>query len=96
MFELGKWRGTRRCRIVLPPCPSYDVEGTESWLSDMERAGWRLTPEGFFGGLARFERAEPCAAAYRLDAAPKARKPGRQIPRRRGRRNGRKHRQKNG
>ena len=69
MSEVRKqWNGGRS-RIVMPPAPGWDVEGTESWLFDMEKAGWRLAKNGFFLGLARFERVEPGEAVYRLDAA---------------------------
>ena len=38
-----------RARILrLPPCPPYDLEGTESWLSEMAARGWRLEPDDFF------------------------------------------------
>ena len=45
----------------LPPCPPYEVESTESWLSDMAAQGWKLEPEAVERGLyavrwpARFE-----------------------------------------
>ena len=55
----------------LPPCPAYDVAGTERWLADMAARGLLLAPDGFFLGLATFERREPCAARYRLEAVPK-------------------------
>lgn len=53
----------------LPPCPDYDVEGTESWLEDMAREGWLLAQDGIFLGIASFERAGPQALRYRLAAA---------------------------
>lgn len=53
----------------LPPCPDYDVEGTESWLEDMARAGWLLAQDGIFLGMAAFERAQPQTLRYRLAAA---------------------------
>ncbi|MBQ6059354.1 MAG: DUF2812 domain-containing protein, partial [Clostridia bacterium] len=55
----------------LPPCPAYDVEGTESWLTDMAAQGWMLEKGSFFFGVASFEKAKPAAARYRLEAAPK-------------------------
>ncbi len=55
----------------LPPCPAYDVEGTERWLGDMAARGLLLAPDGFFLGFATFERRAPCAARYRLEAVPK-------------------------
>ena len=36
----------------LPPCPAYDVEGMESWLTDQEARGLRLSRDGFFAGFA--------------------------------------------
>ena len=55
----------------LPPCPPYDVEGTESWLSDMAANGWMLEKDSFFFGIASFEKKEPASVRYRLEAAPK-------------------------
>ena len=48
MGETGK-PGRRCLRPV--PCPDYDVEGMESWLSDMSARGLFLTEDGFFAGL---------------------------------------------
>lgn len=53
----------------LPPCPPYDVEGTESWLSDMAQEGWLLSEDGIFCGVATFEKAAPTNMKYRLTAA---------------------------
>ncbi len=55
----------------LPPCPAWDVEGTESWLTDQAAQGLMLTRDGFFAGFASFERTEPQDVRYRLEAAPK-------------------------
>lgn len=55
----------------LPPCPDYDVEGTESWLTDMAGQGLHLTKDGFFFGVATFEKGDPQEVRYRLEAAPK-------------------------
>ena len=55
----------------LPPCPSYDVEGMESWLSDLSSEGLFLTNDGFFCGLGHFERRAPQRMRYRLEPAPK-------------------------
>ena len=55
----------------LPPCPPYDVESTESWLSDMAAEGWMLEKDGFFLGFATFERKDPAPVRYRLEASPK-------------------------
>ena len=54
----------------LPPCPSYDAEGMESWLADLAGQGLFLCRDGFFAGVAAFERGEPRPVKYRLDAAP--------------------------
>ena len=55
----------------LPSCPAYDVAGTEQWLSDMAAQGLFLSSDGFSLGLATFERREPGAVRYRLEAVPK-------------------------
>ena len=56
----------------LPPCPAYDVEGMERWLSGLAQEGLFLARDGFFCGLATFERGEPRFAKYRLEAAQKS------------------------
>jgi hypothetical protein len=55
----------------LPPCPSYDIEGMESWLSDMAAEGLLLSRDSFFAGFAFFDKSEPRKVRYRLEAAPK-------------------------
>ncbi|MDD5918746.1 MAG: DUF2812 domain-containing protein [bacterium] len=55
----------------LPPCPAYDVEGTESWLSEMAKKGFVLTRDGFFAGFGIFEITEPQPLRYRLEASEK-------------------------
>ncbi len=55
----------------LPPCPSYDIEGMESWLSDMASHGLVLAKDGIFAGVATFEKTEPRNIKYRLWAAEK-------------------------
>lgn len=69
---MGENEATRRRICRLAPCPSYDVEGMESWLSELAQEGLLLEPDGFFVGLAFFSRAEPCAARYRLEAAQRS------------------------
>ena len=54
-----------------PPCPSYDVEGTEAWLTDLAREGLLLEADGFFAGFAAFEKTAPTRVKYRLEAAQK-------------------------
>ena len=56
----------------LPPCPAYDVEGMERWLSDMAHKGLFLTKDGFFAGVATFEYGSARSAKYRLEAAQKS------------------------
>ena len=56
----------------LPPCPAYDVAGTEGWLEEMARRGWFLAKDGFFAGVAAFERGEPRPVRYRLTGALKS------------------------
>lgn len=55
----------------LPPCPIYDVESFQTWLSDMAAQGYLLDRDGFFFGFASFEVATPCIMEYRLQAARK-------------------------
>ena len=55
----------------LPPCPSYDMEGTACWLEDMAEKGYILERDGFFMGFASFEKREPQKLRYRFEAAPK-------------------------
>lgn len=57
----------------LPPVASYDVEGMESWLTDLAREeGLLLVQDGIFAGVATFEKGEPRQdVKYRLEAAPK-------------------------
>ena len=56
----------------LPPCPAYDIGGMENWLSDMAQRGLMLKEDGFFAGIASFERCTPTFARYRLEAAQKS------------------------
>ena len=59
-----------RARIFrLPPCPPYDVEGTESWLEEMAARGRLLEKDSIFLGFAGFEKADPAPVRYRLEAA---------------------------
>lgn len=55
----------------LMPCPPYDVEAMESWLADMAKRGLLLSKDGFFAGMAIFEKREPQWMRYRMDAIPK-------------------------
>lgn len=56
----------------LPPCPAYDVEGMERWLSGLAQEGLFLARDGFFCGIATLERGEPRFVKYRLEAAQKS------------------------
>ena len=56
----------------LSPCPSYDVEGMESWLTDMAKDGLVLDKDGFFAGVATFKQSNPQYLKYRLEAAQKS------------------------
>ena len=52
----------------LAPCPSYDVEGMESWLEDLAEEGLYLSGDGFFCGFGLFYKDEPGKVKYRLQA----------------------------
>ncbi|MBO5069506.1 MAG: DUF2812 domain-containing protein [Roseburia sp.] len=53
----------------LIPCPQYDVSGMECWLSDMAKQGFLLQKDGFFAGIATFEKTLPQKVKYRLQPA---------------------------
>ena len=55
----------------LPPCPQYDIAGTESWLEDMASNGYILSKDGFFMGMCIFEKRVPQKLRYRLTPAKK-------------------------
>lgn len=55
----------------LLPCPAYDVESMESWLGDLAEQGLFLQKDGFFAGIASFDRGKPNPTRYRLEAAKK-------------------------
>ncbi len=55
----------------LTPCPDWDVEGVESWLTDLADEGLLLAEDGIWGRTAAFTRGEPRRMKYRLEAAPK-------------------------
>lgn len=54
------------------PCPQYDVSGTECWLSEMAAQGLLLQEDGFFCGIATFEKRTPASVRYCLAASGKA------------------------
>lgn len=51
----------------LAPCPAYDVEKIESWLSDMAKEGWALEKEGCIFGVLSFLKSAPQSVHYRLE-----------------------------
>ena len=53
-----------RKAYLLPPCPNYDVEALESWLTELASEGLFLRDikVGFFV----FEKTAPQAVRYRL------------------------------
>lgn len=63
-------KSSRSTVYRLPPCPAYDIEGTESWLSDLAEEGLFLEKDGFLFGFASFRRGEGKQRRYRLEAAP--------------------------
>lgn len=51
----------------IPPCPDYDIRGTEHWLEDMALQGYRLCEgHAFQYGFAYFIKEQPRAIRYRL------------------------------
>lgn len=56
-----------------PPCPDYDIRGTEKWLEQMAARGYHLCEgHAFQGGWAYFIEGKPKTVRYRMDAAKKA------------------------
>lgn len=51
----------------LAPCPHYDVERIESWLTDMASEGFHLEMEPTFMGFFAFTKGEPKDVRYRLE-----------------------------
>ena len=54
-------------RYRIPPCPSYDIPGMESWLEDLAAKGLHLSKDGFFGLLTSFEEGPPKKERFRLE-----------------------------
>jgi len=48
------------------PCPSYDIEGIQTWLEDMAARGLILEADGAFLGVFTFQRSTPQKLIYRL------------------------------
>lgn len=62
----------KKKKVLLTPCPAYDIAGTEGWLEEMAAEGWLLCKDSIFGVWATFEARETGDARpvrYRLDAA---------------------------
>jgi len=59
----------------LPPCRGWDIERMESWLEDMAAQGLHLRQDGFFCGVASFERGAKKRVRYRLEPALKGTSP---------------------
>lgn len=55
----------------MPPCPDYDIAGTEQWLAEMAEKGYLLAKDGFFAGFANFEYRGRQNVKYRLEASQK-------------------------
>ena len=56
----------------IPPCPDYDIRGTEKWLEDMAEKGYILCEgHAFQYGFAYFETGEPRRIRYRITPAEK-------------------------
>ena len=49
----------KKKKVMLTPCPSYDIAGTEGWLEEMAGAGWLLCKDSIFGIWATFEPRDP-------------------------------------
>ena len=56
----------------LIPCPQYDVSGLECWLNHMAKQGYMLAKDGFFAGVATFEKTTPQTVFYQLQPAEKS------------------------
>ena len=51
----------------LAPCPAYDVEKIESWLTDMAKEGWILEKDSDIFGWLAFVKEAPRNLRYRLE-----------------------------
>jgi len=51
----------------LAPCPAYDVEKIESWLTDMAKEGWILEKDSEILGWLAFTKEAPRSVEYRLE-----------------------------
>ncbi len=59
----------RKTIFRLAPCPSYDMAGIESWLSDLAQGGLILKQFGVHFGLFSFAKGAPQLLTYRLEVA---------------------------
>ncbi len=50
------------------PCPAWDIEAMENWLSDLAEEGLFLQKSDKMLNLAAFYRGNPKKAVYRLEA----------------------------
>ena len=57
----------------LPPCPDWDPESAESWLTDLAARGLHLSPQGVFGPWFLFGEGAGAAVRYRLEAVGRVR-----------------------
>lgn len=53
--------------IRLLPCPSYDIEGLQTYFESMASEGLHVKKDGIFAGFAAFERGEAYSVRYRMD-----------------------------
>lgn len=67
---MGENRELKLVRHLIP-CPEYDVAGTEQWLTELAAQGLMLQKDGFFLGIATFEKAAPQRVKYRVLPANK-------------------------
>lgn len=51
----------------IPPCPYYDMEGIECWLSELAEKGLFLDPQGYVFGMFQFQKDMPRKTKYRLE-----------------------------
>ncbi|WP_340022691.1 DUF2812 domain-containing protein [Paenibacillus sp. FSL K6-1096] len=62
-------------KTVFRPFWSYDLPGTEAWLTDMAGKGWRLEEWSLLLRRFTFQQAEPVRLTYQLDYGPSSRSP---------------------
>lgn len=53
--------------IRLLPCPSYDIEGLQTYFEAMANEGLHVKKDGIFAGFASFEQGEAHSVRYRMD-----------------------------